>query len=371
VRTDRIDTGGGGDALVRPPGPAGRPAGIALDGVTKRFGRTLAVDGVSLAIAAGEFFVVLGPSGCGKSTLLRLIAGLETADAGEIRLGGDVVARAGRHVPPEARSVAVVFQSYALWPHMSVRKNVAFPVESAGVPRAQALHVVEDALRAVALEDLAARRPAALSGGQQQRVALARCLASRAQTVLMDEPLANLDVHLRAAMEDELARVDAASGATTLYITHDQREAMALATRVAVMQEGRILQVDAPQTLYERPKSETVAAFIGRSTICDGIVERVDRGEAAVRVGPQAFIARCAPGTEPGPARIMIRPHEVRLGAQEGIDAVAERSAYRGGAFELVLRADRLPPVAAIAPDRANGPVRLALTGGWVIPVGG
>ncbi len=345
--------------------------GIALSRLTKRFGGAAAVADVSLAIEAGEFFVVLGPSGCGKSTLLRLIAGLEDADEGEIRLAGRRVAGPGEHVPPEARNVAVVFQSYALWPHMNVRKNVAFPVESTGLPRQEAQRVVDEALRAVALEPFAARRPASLSGGQQQRVALARCLASRAPTVLMDEPLANLDVHLRAAMEEELARVHAASGATTLYITHDQREAMALATRIAVMQAGRILQVDTPEAIYERPACEDVARFIGRSTLCEVTVEAVEGDVARVRLAGEIIAARCRPGTRPGPAKMMVRPSEVRPAADGPFAAHAVQNAYRGGGFEQVLDAPGLPPVAAWGERPASAPVRFAIVGGWVLPQAG
>ncbi|MEO0761873.1 MAG: ABC transporter ATP-binding protein, partial [Pseudomonadota bacterium] len=189
---------------------------ITLTDVTKRFGAEPAVDGVSAAIEDGDFFVVLGPSGCGKSTLLRLIAGLETLDAGAIALGPDTVAGPGLHVAPEARGIGIVFQSYALWPHMSALDNVAFPVETAGASRAEARGAARGHLATVALEAYAERAPAALSGGQRQRVALARCLAGGARVILMDEPLAILDPHLRTAMEHELARFHAATGATTL-----------------------------------------------------------------------------------------------------------------------------------------------------------
>ncbi|GAB5375909.1 MAG: ABC transporter ATP-binding protein [Acuticoccus sp.] len=344
--------------------------GIRLGGLTKRFGRMAAVDGVSLDIAPGEFFVVLGPSGCGKSTLLRLIAGLEEADGGTIELGGNPVVAPGHHTAPEARNVAVVFQSYALWPHMSVRQNVAFPAEAAGLKRQEVAGIVDRALEAVALSPFAERKPASLSGGQQQRVALARCLASRAPTVLMDEPLANLDVHLRAAMEEELARVHATSGATTLYITHDQREAMALATRIAVMQAGRILQVDTPEAIYERPASEEVARFIGRSTLCAAEVEAVDGAAARVRVAGAAFEAACAPATRPGPATVMIRPPDVVFGADGPFAARSVQNAYRGGGFEVAVEAEGVPSVAAWAPRPVATPARFGFASGWVLPQG-
>ncbi|WMS42562.1 ABC transporter ATP-binding protein [Acuticoccus sp. MNP-M23] len=351
-------------------GPEGRPAGISLRGLTKRFGKTAAVDNVTLDIADGEFFVVLGPSGCGKSTLLRLIAGLETADSGTISLAGAPVAGDGHSVPPEGRSVAVVFQSYALWPHMSVRKNVAFPVESGNFSRKDAAAIVDGALKAVALEPFAERKPAGLSGGQQQRVALARCLASRASTVLMDEPLANLDVHLRATMEDELARVHAASGATTLYITHDQREAMALATRVAVMQSGRILQVAAPQALYERPASEPVARFIGRSTIVDATLRDVNGTMATADAGGATWPVACEAGTSAGPARVVIRPHHVVFSQDGPLSGTVQRTAYRGGMFEMYVDTGTFSIAAETRQPPGDGPVRLGFAGGWALPPG-
>ena len=250
---------------------------IRLEGITRRFGAERALDAVSLEIERGEFFVVLGPSGCGKSTMLRLIAGLDRPDAGRITLGERLVADAGRdvHAPPETRGVGVVFQSYALWPHMTVAEQIAFPLEVAKVSGEALAARTDECLATVALERFADRRPEALSGGQRQRVALARCLAQEASVILMDEPLANLDPHLRASMEEELAAFHARTGATTLYITHDQREAMALADRIAVLGEGRVLQVAAPDELYRRPRDERVAAFIGQGAIVDVHVEAV------------------------------------------------------------------------------------------------
>ena len=343
-------------------------AGLVCEGLTKRFGGTPAVDGVSIAIAPGEFFAVLGPSGCGKSTLLRLVAGLEAVDEGTIALRGDTVAGNGRHVPPEDRGVAVVFQSYALWPHMSVRQNVAFPTESLGLDRAEAAAVVDRALGAVALEAYEARRPAALSGGQQQRVALARCLASHASVVLMDEPLANLDPHLRAAMEDELRAVHEKAGATTLYITHDQREAMALADRIAVMQAGRFLQVAPPGVLYDEPASADVARFIGRSTLADVTITQTDIGRAVVTLAGITLEARAPATQRPGAATLVIRPHEVRLG--EGpFTGTLTRATYRGGVWDLAIRAPGLPLIAAESRTRPTASeIPFTIEGGWILP---
>jgi iron(III) transport system ATP-binding protein len=333
---------------------------IEITGLTRRFGDHAAVDDVSLRVPQGAFCVIVGASGCGKSTLLRLVAGLETADAGKIALEDAPVSGPGLHRPPEARGVAVVFQSYALWPHMSVADNVAFPMRSAGL-RGEALHKGARAhLRTVALEDLALRKPADLSGGQRQRVALARCLASGARTVLMDEPLANLDPHLRHRMEDELSAFHAASGATTLYITHDQREAMALADLLVVMDAGRFLQIAPPEEIYARPTSETVARFIGRGAVLLG-----QRLGNVLHLGPFALNG---PGPE-GPVKVLIRPEDVTLG--QGTPARVTAATYRGGEWDLTLAVEGLQgPVEARSRTRCapGDAVSLTITGHWVLP---
>jgi iron(III) transport system ATP-binding protein len=270
------------------------------------------------------------------------------------------VAAPGQHRPPEARGVAVVFQSYALWPHMSVADNVAFPLRSAGLRGVALREAAHGHLRTVALEDLAARRPADLSGGQRQRVALARCLASGARTVLMDEPLANLDPHLRHRMEGELIAFHATSGATTLYITHDQREAMALADLVVVMDKGRFLQIAPPETVYGRPADETVARFIGRGAILAGM-----RRDGILHLGP--FALPC-PGPD-GPVKTLIRPEDVTLG--QGAAARATAATYRGGAWEVTLAVDGLSePLETHSRTRPSlgTSVAVALTGHWTLP---
>ncbi|MEM1314478.1 MAG: ABC transporter ATP-binding protein [Pseudomonadota bacterium] len=344
---------------------------ISLTSVTKDFAGRAAVDAATAEAASGDFFVVLGPSGCGKSTLLRLVAGLEVLDGGEIALGGERVAGPGLHVPPETRRTAVVFQSYALWPHMSVLDNVAFPAETAGLSRRDARAEARRHLEAVDLARFAERKPAELSGGQRQRVALARCLASRAQAILMDEPLANLDPHLRAAMEGELSRFHRASGATTLFITHDQREAMALADRIAVMREGRFEQVAAPEEIYARPETEAVARFIGRGAILD---VRAEAGAGRAALPELGLEADCAAGQRSGPARLLIRPEDAAL--REGATArpaILEDVAYRGGAWEALARTETLSepaPVASRTRLREGERAPLTLTGGWLIPAG-
>ena len=235
-------------------------AGIVLDGVTKVFaGGVPAVDDVSLEIESGEFLVLVGPSGCGKSTLLRMIAGLEDATEGTITIDGRDVT----DLPPRARDVAMVFQSYALYPHMSVRENLGYGLKARKTPKKEAEKRVVEVAKLLGLEDMLDRKPAALSGGQRQRVAMGRAIVREPKAFLMDEPLSNLDAKLRVSMRASLASLHARLRTTTIYVTHDQIEAMTLGRRVAVLRDGRVQQVDTPQKLYAAPTNLFVAAFIG------------------------------------------------------------------------------------------------------------
>jgi multiple sugar transport system ATP-binding protein len=235
-------------------------AEIALDNVSKVFsGGVVAVDGVSLKIASGEFLVLVGPSGCGKSTLLRMVAGLEETSGGTVSIGGRDVTE----LPPRERDIAMVFQSYALYPHMTVRANLGYGLKVRKTPKAEIEERVATVADLLGLERLLDRRPAALSGGQRQRVAMGRAIVRRPEAFLMDEPLSNLDAKLRVSMRAQLAALHARLGTTTIYVTHDQIEAMTLGQRVAVMRDGRLQQVDTPQALYARPQNLFVAAFIG------------------------------------------------------------------------------------------------------------
>jgi multiple sugar transport system ATP-binding protein len=253
-------------------------AEIDLRHVTKTFaGDVVAVDDVSLTIADGEFIALVGPSGCGKSTLLRAIAGLEDVTVGEIAIGGrDVTDLAPRH-----RDIAMVFQSYALYPHMSVRQNLGYGLRVRRTPKAEIRKRVDEIADLLGLTELLERRPAQLSGGQRQRVAMGRAIAREPQAFLMDEPLSNLDAKLRVGMRASLAQLHQRLGVTTVYVTHDQVEAMTLGQRVAVMKDGRILQVDAPQTLYERPLDLFVAGFIG-SPAMNLVDARIDGTEVVL-----------------------------------------------------------------------------------------
>ena len=233
---------------------------IHLDSVRKVFaGGVVAVDDISLQIASGEFLVLVGPSGCGKSTLLRMIAGLEEVTGGTITIADREVT----DLPPRSRDVAMVFQTYALYPHMSVRENLGYGLKVRKVAKAEAVRRVDEVAEMLGLEDLLDRRPAALSGGQRQRVAMGRAIVREPKAFLMDEPLSNLDAKLRVGMRAQLASLHARLGTTTIYVTHDQIEAMTLGERVAVMRDGRIQQVDTPQMLYNQPVNLFVAAFIG------------------------------------------------------------------------------------------------------------
>ncbi|HXV92303.1 MAG TPA: ABC transporter ATP-binding protein, partial [Pseudonocardia sp.] len=246
-----------------PDAGAAPAAGIRLRGLRKEFGATAAVDGIDLEVPPGAFLVLLGPSGCGKTTTLRMLAGLESPTGGEIRFGDRVVAGSGPELPPGRRDAGLVFQSYALWPHMTVRANVEWPLKVARQPRGRRRERVAEVLDLLAIGELAERYPGEISGGQQQRVAIARMIAPSPSVLLFDEPLSNLDAKLRVETRAELLRVHRATGATSVYVTHDQVEAMTMATHVALMRDGRIEQFGPPAELLAQPASDFVATFMG------------------------------------------------------------------------------------------------------------
>lgn len=286
---------------------------ISFESVTKLFGATRAVDDVTLRIEAGELFFLLGPSGCGKTTLLRCLAGFYEPESGAIRIGDRDVTR----LAPYERDTGMVFQSYALWPHLTVRENVAFGLEMRRCPKEEAGRRVEEALGMVRMSDKAGARPNELSGGQQQRVALARALVVRPQCLLLDEPLSNLDAKLRLEMRGEIRRICKEAGLTAVYVTHDQKESLAMADRLAVMVSGRIRQIGAPQSVYRQPADSFVAEFIGETNFLDGTVDRVDEGlvRAMTSIGPvTATRNQGKPPASGARVKVSIRPECVRIG---------------------------------------------------------
>ena len=354
-------------------------ARLTIERLGKRYGEFRALDAVSLDVEDGEFVAILGASGCGKTTLLRQIAGFDKPDAGRILIGDTVVSTPAQQVPPERRRIGIVFQSYALWPHMTVAQNVAYGLDVAGVKDPERGRRVEAALALVELAGFADRRPALLSGGQRQRVALARCLVTEPSLVLLDEPLANLDVHLRASMEREFARFHERTGTTMIYITHDQAEAMALADRIAVMDKGRILQVATPSQLYREPADDTVARFIGEGMIVPIGDVAID-GDATCTADVLGHRVRLRYGIAATPtrgARACLRESALRVAdaAAAGIRARVTGVIYQGGHFRVEAVADAAPdvPLHLIVAEpcviRSGDSVNLAVDDGWVIPV--
>ncbi|MCE7028533.1 ABC transporter ATP-binding protein [Jiella avicenniae] len=347
---------------------------ITIAGALKRFGSGVAVSDVSLDIAEGEFVALLGPSGCGKTTLLRLIAGFETLSAGAIRFGDRLVAGEGIHVPPERRNVAIVFQSYALWPHMTVAENVGYALRVRGLSKAERRVRIGEALDAVELAGFEGRRSADLSGGQRQRVALARCLAMDPDVILLDEPLANLDVHLRASMEETFRAFHERTGATMVYVTHDQAEAMAMADRIAVMEKGRILQVAGPATLYDRPASEGVARFVGNGRVVDCMVlGPADAGQSRVRLFGGEAVVRGGDGDgalTAGPARLALKPENLAIG-ETGFAARVRKAVFKGSHTLYEIEPDAAPGLLLPLPSSerlAIGEiVRVSVRGGWLL----
>jgi spermidine/putrescine ABC transporter ATP-binding subunit len=287
---------------------ATQPPAISLRGVTKRYGAQPALAPTDLDIAEGEFFCLLGPSGCGKTTTLNLIGGFVAATSGEISIRGRRVDR----LPPNKRNVNTVFQSYALFPHMTVRDNVAFGLKMARVARGESQTRIEEALRLVGLQDFGARLPTQLSGGQQQRVAVARALVNRPAVLLLDEPLGALDLKLRKRLQVELAQIHRDVGTTFVYVTHDQEEAMSMATRIAVLNHGRIEQVGTPDEIYYRPNSRFVADFIGESNFVEVEARRTDEAVAFLADGrPVPCNTSSLNGSRRG--TLMVRPESVRV----------------------------------------------------------
>ncbi len=324
------------------PAPHLDTAGLTLRGLTKRFGTHLAVDGIDLALSEGEFFCLLGPSGCGKSTLLRMIAGFEPPSAGTIRLGGQDITG----LPPHRRPVNMMFQSYALFPHMSVAANIGYGLK--GRPRAEAAARVDGLLRLVRLDGLGDRRPETLSGGQRQRVALARALAREPGLLLLDEPLGALDRGLREETQGELRAVQRRLRTGFVVVTHDPEEAMMLADRIGVMERGRLVQVGPPAELYRRPASRYVAGLLGDVNLIPGRLGPASPDGTRAVFTVHGTVRATDGGSSPAEGAevvVAVRPESVRLGA-EGLPATVLDATFLG---------DRCGGACAFPTDRPCG----------------
>jgi iron(III) transport system ATP-binding protein len=334
---------------------------LSLSGIERRYGDVVAVRRLDLSVREGELVALLGPSGCGKTTTLRLIAGFEAPDAGSIEIAGQRVADDRRFTPPERRRVGMVFQDYALFPHLSVGRNVAF-----GIARERDRQErVADALAQVGLDGLADRMPHQLSGGQQQRVALARALAPRPDLILLDEPFSNLDPHLRAQVRDEMREILRRAGATAVLVTHDQEEALSLADRVAVMFAGQIAQLDAPETIYHCPVDRAVAGFIGEAHFVRGHAQG-DRVETSLGSLPLANEAA-------GAVDVLIRPEAVRVSpvdAGEGVPGMIRSRRFAGRDLLLAIEFGQGQEIDArvdnLSPYRRGDAVRVSVRGAVV-----
>jgi spermidine/putrescine ABC transporter ATP-binding subunit len=329
------------------------PTAVTLDRVTKRFGELTAIDQISLAVRRGELMTLLGPSGCGKTTLLNLVAGFLLPESGEIAIDGRQVT----NIPTYRREIGIMFQNYALFPHMNVAENVGYGLRMRRLPKPEIARRVADALALVKLEGVNDRKPRQLSGGQQQRVALARALIIRPKVLLLDEPFSALDRNLRAAMQVELKDIQRELGVTTIFVTHDQGEALSLSDRIAVIAEGRIRQLGAPGEIYRRPADRFVASFIGDVNVLSARLERNDGATATVAVGGARVLVPAGPlkAVEPGgTVDLFLRPEDLRV-AREG-EAIAAHGnvavqIYQGGHIDLYVE----------VPQAASGRVLLRL----------
>lgn len=307
-------------------------AELKLEKLSKVFGDQTVVRDINLTIPQGAFTALLGPSGCGKTTTLRILAGLEQLSGGRLLLGNKLLADSITHTPPELRDMGMVFQSYALWPHMTVAENVGYPLKLRKVKGAARQKQVMEALDVVELGAYADRSPQELSGGQRQRVALARCLVSEPKVVLLDEPLANLDRHLRATMEQTFRDFHRRTGATFVYVTHDQAEAMALASHIAVMHKGELMQWGTPQDLYLRPQNSWVASFIGKGSILS-LTTPADRQYLDSQVLHNSFAGQTPYAQQP----VLVRPEHVQV-TDTGLNARVEGCIYQGERYLIDLR---------------------------------
>ncbi len=325
-------------------------AAVRLEGIAKKYGAVTAVRPLDLVVEAGTLVTLLGPSGCGKTTLLRMIAGLEQSSAGKLWIGGRDVTL----LSAGERNVSMVFQSYALFPHMSVEENVAYGLVSSGARKQAAREKALASLETVGLKGFGARLPSQLSGGQQQRVAVARALVLEPDVLLFDEPLSNLDARLRRSMREEIRALQQRLGLTVVYVTHDQSEALAVSDRIVVMRDAEIAQAGTPEELYMRPRNVFVATFMGEANAVKGVIVARDAGRAIVRLDA-ASLTLVDPGLPEGEADVVVRPEAIRLGAAggPGIAGRVAKATYMGAHTEYVV-ATALGELFAVSPDRLD-----------------
>ncbi len=313
-------------------------ARLELKEISKYFGRTVAVDRVTLEVRDGEFLTLLGPSGCGKTTTLRIIAGLVDPDDGEVLLDDKPM----QHLPAHRRQTAMVFQSYALFPHMTVHDNIGFGLRMRGMPAERIAGRVNDALALVEMQGLGDRYPRQLSGGQQQRVAVARAIVTQPKVLLFDEPLSNLDAKLRERLRLELRALQQRLGVTTVYVTHDQAEALALSDRVAVMFQGRVVEIGTPREVYRSPRSRLTAEFLGVTNLLEGRVTAVSDGRCTVQTPLGPLQAEMASPVRTGETVILsFRPEDIRIGRHEGTTVMGRilHASYLGSITDYVVEA--------------------------------
>jgi iron(III) transport system ATP-binding protein len=322
---------------------------VRVEKLVKRFGEVAAVDGVSFEVPKGKLLTLLGPSGCGKTTTLNIIAGFEKPDGGDVYVGDRLISSASQGVllPAHQRNLGMVFQSYGLWPHLRVRDNVAFGLQMRKAPRSEIVGAVERALELVRLDGMGERYPSQLSGGQQQRVAFARALVYGPDVLLLDEPLSNLDASLREEMRLELTDLQAKTGITTIFVTHDQTEAMVMSDLIIVMNRGRVEQVGTPQEIYEMPTNEFVASFVGISNFFDGeILDNPDADKIVpVRIGETVLQCRADRRSKGERVLVCVRPEDWEVskerppgGVRNAIESRVEKTVYMGGTSELWVR---------------------------------
>jgi len=326
---------------------------VVLKGITKRFGKVVAASNVNLKIDDGEFFTLLGPSGCGKTTTMRIIAGLEQPDEGRVYFDSKDIT----DVPPYKRNTGMVFQNYALWPHMSVSDNVAYGLKVRKIPRVDVNKRVYEVLNLVKLGDLAGRFPSQLSGGQQQRVALARALVIEPEVLLLDEPLSNLDAKLRVEMREEIKELQKRLGITTIYVTHDQEEAMAISDRMAIQNKGAIQQIGSPIDVYNRPQNILVATFLGRGVLLEGVIERIEE-TIKVRIGDLILNGVSSVNTEikeGDKVACVLRPEKFTLEEPRDpsnmFEGVTEWTAFVGPHKQVKLNVGNVGLLVDVAPD--------------------